>query len=74
MFNELDKVVNTEKDKKILVRAMINYPVTLDDILDMAISGLEAYKIYEICTRWYVKGINISVGWKALKVILPIVK
>lgn len=74
MFNELDKVVYTKNDKKILVNAMINYPITLDIILDMVISGLEAYKIYEICTRWYIEGINISVGWKSLKPILPLVK
>lgn len=74
MFNELDKIVSNKKDKKLLIRAMINYPVTLDIILDMVSSGLEAYIIYEMCTRWYIEGINISVAWRNLKIVLPIVK
>lgn len=74
VFNELDKVVFNKKDKKLLIRAMINYPVTLDIILDMVKSGLEACIIYEICTRWHIEGMNINLGWKGLKMVLPIVK
>lgn len=74
MFNELDKIVSNKRDKKLLIRSMINYPVTLDIILDMVSSGLEACIIYEICTRWYIEGINISVAWRSLKIVLPIVK
>lgn len=74
MFNELDKIVAIEKDKKLLDKAMVNYPVTLDIILDMIEAGVEPYKIYEICKRWYIDGINIKVGWKCLKAALPIIR
>lgn len=74
MFDELDKVTSNEKDKKLLVKAMIDYPVVSETLIDMVTHGLEPYQIYEICTRWYIERINIKQGWSILKNILSVIK
>ena len=74
LFDELDKVVNNKKDKKILIKAMINYPVVSETLIDMVTHGLEPYQVYEICTRWYIEGIGIKQGWLTLKNVLPVIK